>query len=227
MYIWLEWEKELKTTEFEYTQEPTVWIFCELLLLHVLLLQNWQKTISRHRITLVSSHFSSFASLAQGHLKASNHLSFSSPLYFCESGTGPSISRYQIILVSPRFSTFVSLIYLRLFSTAQPWVVWCNAKAHSNVTSYSCLPLVFLISAGYIIFQMPTQILVVISHPSYHLHVAHRHATFYVAFLLRDTCSLFTVENWSVSCLFLFLCLTSFQHVTHPIYMACQKGSSS
>ena len=71
-------------------------------------------------IIFVSSHFSTFLSLVQGHLKASSlflltsllswvwyratsrhHLCFSSLLYFLESGTGPP---QGIIFVSPHFS---------------------------------------------------------------------------------------------------------------------------
>ena len=77
---------------------------------------------------------SAFGRLVQGHLKTLCHLSFSSFLYFCESGMGPSqgtesswflltfwlsqdsygaISRDRIILVSTRFLTFVNLVHLR------------------------------------------------------------------------------------------------------------------
>ena len=52
-----------------------------------------------------------------------------------------------IILVSPCFSTFTSLVYLKLFSTSQRWAVRLKAKAQSDVTSSSCLLLIFLASA--------------------------------------------------------------------------------
>ena len=105
--------RESKTAEFAYTQGLTVWIFCELLPLCSLLLQDWHKAIS-------------------------NHLSFS-----------------------------------LLLSTYQLWAVWCKARAQSDMRPSSCLPPVFLVSAGYAIFQMPTQILVVTPHLVCHLCIAH------------------------------------------------------
>ena len=89
---------------------------------------------------------SAFMRLIQGHLKASNHLSFSSLLYFCEPYTGLSqgsksskfqhasqlllvlyraISRHQIILVFIHFSTCESHT---AFSTSQPWAVYRKAS---------------------------------------------------------------------------------------------------
>ena len=73
----------------------------------VLLSQDWHRATSRHRISLVSPRFSTFTSLEQGLLKALNHLTFSSILYFHKSYK--SLSRHRISLVSPRFSTFTSL----------------------------------------------------------------------------------------------------------------------
>ena len=66
---------------------------------------------SKHRIVF-SLRFSTFASLVQGHLKASKH---------------------------PHFSTFASILYLRLFSISQPRALWHNARDQSNVTSSSYL----------------------------------------------------------------------------------------
>ena len=101
---------------------------------------------------------STFGRLVQGHLKALNHLSLSSLLYFRETGFG-SFSRLRIIFVSTRFSTLLSLIraiskyriifdftrfftstsliQLRLFSTSQTRVVWRHASAQSDVMSSS------------------------------------------------------------------------------------------
>ena len=72
------------------------------------------RIISRHRIILVSTRFSIFASLAQSNHKVSKYFSLSSLLYFRKSGI---ISRPQIVLVSTHFLTF--LVFLRFFSNSQ------------------------------------------------------------------------------------------------------------
>ena len=45
--------------------------------------------------------------------------------------------KHQSTLVSPHSFTFVNLVYLRLFSNSQPWVVW-NKSRLPRVTSNSC-----------------------------------------------------------------------------------------
>ena len=67
------------------------------------------------------------------YLMASNHLTYTSLVCFCESGI---ISRHRIILAS-RFTVFVSLRQLRLFSASQTWTVWHKATAYSRITSRS------------------------------------------------------------------------------------------
>ena len=76
---------------------------------------------------------STFTRLVQGHIKASNHLTFSPLLCFRVSGI---ISNYQIVLVSSRFSTFASLVQLRHLSSLNR-TVWDKASAQSGVTSRS------------------------------------------------------------------------------------------
>ena len=62
-----------------------------------------------------------------------------------------AISRHQIILVFPRFSTLQVWHYLQPHSTSQPWAVWCKARAQSNMTSSSCLPVSLLHSPPWFI----------------------------------------------------------------------------
>ena len=113
-------ERESKTAERSHTG-LTVRIFYETslpFLLRSLLLRNWYRATSRHLIILVFPQFSTFSILVLSYLKASNHFSFSSLLYFHES-----------------------------FPTFQLWAVWRAARAQSDVTFCSCL-LVYIFSSS-------------------------------------------------------------------------------
>ena len=122
----------------------------------------WQKVTLRHQIILVSPRFSTFVSLVQRHLLESNPFSFSSLLYFCQSRTEPSqgIESSQFFLVS--------LL----------WPVWHKAWSQTDVMLSSSLPRSSLsVLPGskyflvYIIFRIPTQILVVTSLSAETLHI--------------------------------------------------------
>ena len=78
-------------------------------------------------------------------------------------------SRHRIVLVSPRFFTFSRFIHLRFFSSSYSWEVWRKARFQSHVTLSFTVSFFFwspFVSAGYVIFRTPTQILVVRS-PTY------------------------------------------------------------
>ena len=79
----------------------------------ILLSGDCYRAISRHWIIIVSTRFSTFASLIR------------------------AISTHWIILYSPYFSTFTSLVQFRLFSTSPPWAVWRKASAQSGIMSRS------------------------------------------------------------------------------------------
>ena len=116
-----------------------------------------------------------------------------------------AISRYWIILVSPCFSTLVNLVQKHLKTLSHsfalllnPWqsgarleprVIWCL------VATFRGLSHLLFVSAGYIIFQTPIEILMVIP-PVCCLQVKHFH--------WGNTCILFTLGNRFISCLFLF-----------------------
>ena len=83
----------------------------------------------------------SFARLLQGHLKASNYLSFSSLLYFC----GLVLGHFK----TSNHHSYSSLLYFHesgiiLYRKSgiiypSPGKVWCKLKAQSHVTPSSCL----------------------------------------------------------------------------------------
>ena len=110
-----------------------------------------------HKLTFMDllwtnfSSFFTFMRLVKSSIKASNHLSFSLLHYFSKSLTGPS----QAPLL---------------------WAVWHKARSQRGMTSSSCLwPVFFLVTASYIIFWMPMQILVVTPLVCY-LNIACDHA---------------------------------------------------
>ena len=98
-------------------------------LLHTLLSQDWYRATSSHRI-IVSSCFSAFMSLIQGHLKVSNHLSFSSLLNPGQSGTRQE----------PRATWHLVAIFHSLCFSAHLSLLYDILDTHANSCGYASCP---------------------------------------------------------------------------------------
>ena len=127
-----------------------------------------------------------------------------------------AMSRHRTILVSPCFSTFASLVYLRLFSTSQPWAVWRKARPQSDMASSNSLQWYFGLRSSLVVIyysgrprkfswshlQSAASALHDDITPVLHLritreHISFQHAThaFFVALPLGATRILFTLET--------------------------------
>ena len=137
------------------------------------------------------------------HMRMKHQSSFK-PVLFTSLLSGywyRAITRHRII-VFPHFSTFTSLVYLRLFSTSQPWALWWKARAQRDMASSSCFQLVILLLRS--LYNTPNSNANSRGLPPMHYMWTH----FLLAcrpYNLRytsteKTCILFTLENRCTSC---------------------------
>ena len=90
MYVWVEWVRESNMAKLPYIQKRDMNLQWNLFSSFSTFMY---RAISRHQITLIFPHYSTFASIVQSYLKASNHLKFFLLLYLYDSGINSGSSQ--------------------------------------------------------------------------------------------------------------------------------------